>query len=111
MPLTIEVVQSPAVQLFVERAQAVAPHFVLNQTNAATITAVCRRLDGLPLALELAVARIKLLPPTALLARLDHALPLLVGGARDLPERHQTLRQTIAWSYNLFSGQPLCDEN
>jgi len=91
-----------AVRLFTERACAARPSFVLDEQNAAPIAEITRRLDGLPLALELAAARVKLLPPAALLARLEHALPLLVGGARDLPERQQTLRATIAWSYGLL---------
>ena len=93
----------PAVQLFVERARSANPDFRLTGMNAAVVAAICRRLDGLPLALELAAARIKLLPPTALLGRLDRALPLLTGGARDLPERQRTLSNTIAWSYDLLS--------
>ena len=104
VPLLAEVQASPAVQLFVERAQAVTPTFSLVQANAATIAAICRRLDGLPLALELAAVRIKLLSPTALLARLDRVLPLLIGGPQDLPVRQQTLRQTVAWSYDLLSA-------
>jgi len=91
-----------SVRLFTERARAARPSFVLGEENAASIAAITRRLDGLPLAVELAAARVKLLPPAALLARLEHSLPLLVGGARDLPERQQTLRATIAWSYGLL---------
>jgi predicted ATPase len=83
---------SPAVDLFLERALAIQPEFGLTAENAADVVAICRRLDGLPLALELAAARIGLLPPQALLARLEHRLPILVGGARDLDERLQTRR-------------------
>ncbi len=93
-----------SVRLFTERARAVWPGFVLDEENAAVIAGITRRLDGLPLAVELAAARVKLLPPGSLLARLEHALPVLVGGARDLPQRQQTLRGTIAWSYGLLGA-------
>jgi predicted ATPase/DNA-binding CsgD family transcriptional regulator/transcriptional regulator with XRE-family HTH domain len=95
-------VASPAVRLFVERAQAVAPDFVLDLANAPAVAAICRRLDGMPLAIELAAARVGLLGPEALLRRLEHRLPLLTGGAADLPERQQTLRHTLAWSHDLL---------
>ena len=96
--------RSAAVELFRQRALAVAPHFELTAANAATVEEVCRRLDGLPLAVELAAARIKLFSPKALLERLDRGLQLLAGGARDLPERQRTLRDTVAWSYDLLDG-------
>ncbi|HEX6483426.1 MAG TPA: DUF4062 domain-containing protein [Ktedonobacteraceae bacterium] len=92
----------PAVALFVERVREVQPTFALNASNAQAIAEICRRLDGLPLALELAAARSNVLPPAALLARLAHRLPLLTHGARDVPQRQQTLRNTIAWSYDLL---------
>jgi predicted ATPase len=94
---------SPAVELFRQRAQAVMPTFELSATNTATVARICGRLDGLPLAIELAAARVKLFSPQALLARLDRGLQLLAGGARDLPERQQTLRDAIAWSYELLN--------
>ena len=94
-----------AVRLFVERAQEVAPEFALTDETALPITAICRRLDGLPLALELAAARVKLLPPQALLARLEQRLPLLTDGPRDAPDRQRTMRDTIAWSHDLLTGE------
>jgi non-specific serine/threonine protein kinase len=91
-----------SVRLFVERAQAVVGHFALTDDNAPAVAEICRRLDGLPLAIELAAARTRLLEPQAMLARLEHRLHFLTGGARDLPDRQQTLRKTIAWSYDLL---------
>ncbi len=96
--------ESPAVALFAERARALKPDFAIDAGNAVAIRDVCRHLDGLPLAIELAAARIKVLSPSAMLARLDAPLSLLTGGARDLPARQQTMRNTIAWSYDLLSA-------
>jgi predicted ATPase/DNA-binding XRE family transcriptional regulator len=97
------VLLAPAVALFVQRARAYRPAFTVDATNAQAVATICRRLDGLPLALELASARLKLFSPQALLARLGDRLALLTGGAQDAPERHQTLRATLAWSYDLLS--------
>lgn len=91
-----------AVQLFVRRAQAARPSFELMPDNAAAVAAICRRLDGLPLAIEIAAARIRMLPPAALLKRLDQSLNVLTGGAADLPTRQQTMRAAIDWSYQLL---------
>jgi predicted ATPase/DNA-binding CsgD family transcriptional regulator len=93
----------PAIRLFVERARAIAPEFDLTDANAASVARICTHLDGLPLALELAAARTKLLPPQALLARLERRLPLLTGGAHDLPARQRTLRGAITWSHDLLT--------
>src|SRR5215510_117851 len=93
-----------AVLLFVDRARLTLPGFGLTDENAEVVTEICRRLEGLPLAIELAAARIRLLPPDAILARLDRRLRLLVGGPRDLPQRQQTLRDAIAWSYDLLNA-------
>jgi predicted ATPase len=95
--------QVPAVALFVARARLVDPTFTLSPEQAGAVAAICRRLEGVPLALELAAGRIKLLAPVALLAQLDQCLPVLTGGPRDRPARQQTLRATIAWSYDLLS--------
>jgi predicted ATPase/class 3 adenylate cyclase len=97
--------QYEAVALFVERARAVAPGFAVTGENAPAVAELCVRLDGLPLAIELAAARVKLLPPQALLARLGRRLDLLRGGARDRPERQQTLRATLDWSFDLLDAE------
>jgi predicted ATPase/DNA-binding CsgD family transcriptional regulator len=97
--------QYEAVRLFVERARQVDPDFAVDNENAPAVAEICHRLDGLPLAIELAAARIAVLSPEMLLARLGQRLPLLTGGARDLPSRQRTMRGTIAWSYDLLSGE------
>jgi predicted ATPase len=93
---------SEAVRLFVERARAVDPHFVLDADNATAVVEICRRVDALPLAIELAAARVRSMPPSALLARMTRRLPLLTGGPRDAPARQRTLRDTIDWSVALL---------
>src|SRR5580692_331981 len=102
-PAAASLAACESVRLFAERAAAVVPGFTVDDQNAAAIAAIARRLDGLPLAIELAAARVKLLPPQAMLPRLDHSLGLLTGGRRDLPDRQQALRATIAWSYALLT--------
>lgn len=94
-----------SVALFMQRARSVNPDFQLTETNAQIIAEICRRVDGLPLAIELAAARIKVLPPSMLLTRLEHRLQVLTNGARDLPRRQQTLRETLTWSYDLLDLQ------
>ena len=98
-------VQTAAVALFVQRAQTIQPSFALTPANAPTIAEICVRLDGLPLAIELAAARLGILSPQDLLARLSSRLGLLTRGAWDLPERQQTLRKTLQWSYSLLSAE------
>ncbi|MDQ2934199.1 MAG: helix-turn-helix domain-containing protein [Chloroflexota bacterium] len=92
----------PATALFLERAHAVKPDLVLGEKQRAAIAQICRRLDGLPLALELAAVRLRHLPLATLQEQLDHRLNVLVGGPRDLPARHQAMRETIGWSYDLL---------
>ncbi len=97
--------RSPAVALFVERARSVGAEMILDGVTAPAVAAICRRLDGLPLAIELAAAWAKLLPPPALLVRLDRRLPLLAVGPHDLPTRQRTMRDALAWSYDLLDPE------
>lgn len=99
-----QLARSEAVQMFVERARSVNPDFALTPENANDVVAICRQMDGLPLAIELAAARIKVLSPSAILQRLEHRLPLLTGGRRDMPARQQAMSATIEWSYNLLTS-------
>ncbi|MDQ6793037.1 MAG: AAA family ATPase, partial [Candidatus Dormibacteraeota bacterium] len=98
-----DVARSEAIRLYVERATAVHSSFRLTDQNAPAVIEICLRLDGLPLAIELAAARIRLFPPQAFLGRLSRPLTLLTGGARDLPARQQTLRSSIEWSFRLLT--------
>ena len=100
-----QVSESAAVQLFVERARAADPAFTLSADNASAVANICARLDGVPLAIELAAARVRHMPVHMLLERLSRRLDLLVAGARDLPERHRTLRQAIDYSFELLSAE------
>jgi predicted ATPase len=102
LPAPEDLLQYAAVNLFVQRASSIRPDFGFTEENAADVAAICVRLDGLPLAIELAAARIKVLPPRALLPRLEKRFEVLRGGMRDLPERQQTLRSAIDWSYDLL---------
>jgi predicted ATPase/DNA-binding XRE family transcriptional regulator len=102
LPPLAELESFPAIALFVDRSRAARPGFTLSEDNAGTVATICARLDGLPLAIELAAARTRLLPPKALLSRLSSRLKIVVGGERDSPARHQTLRSAIAWSYELL---------
>ena len=103
LPESQVLAQVASVSLFLERARAIQTNFALTSSNARAVAEICVRLDGLPLAVELAAARIKLLPPHALLKRLSHRLSVLTGGAQDMPARQQTLRDTLRWSYDLLS--------
>lgn len=105
LPASQDLAQVATMALFLERARAIQADFQLTAANAHTVAAICTRLEGLPLAVELAAARIKLLPPQALLRRLEHRLDVLTSGAQDLPTRQQTLRNTLQWSYDLLTAE------
>lgn len=97
-----ELAENESVRLFIERARAVNPNFSLSEENANSVAEICLRLDGLPLAIELAAARVRIIPPKSILEKLENRLKLLTGGARDLPARQQTVRGTVEWSYELL---------
>ena len=106
LPDSLErLLQNAAIRLFVERAEAAYPAFALSRENAADVVEIVRRLDGLPLAIELAAARIKVIPPRGILSRFESRLKLLTGGAKDLPPRQQTIRSAIDWSYSLLEPE------
>jgi predicted ATPase/class 3 adenylate cyclase len=105
LPVEANELAGPAVELFLERAQQIRPSFELTDANRDAIFEICHRVDGIPLALELAAAQIAMLSPEALRARLSSRLTLLTSSSRDLPERHQTMRAAIAWSYALLTGE------
>jgi predicted ATPase/DNA-binding CsgD family transcriptional regulator len=108
LPPLEQLTQYEAVRLFTRRAMAVKPDFQVTNDNAPAVAQICYRLDGLPLAIELAAAHVRLLSPEAMLTRLEHRLPMLTGGAKDQPVRHQTLHNTIEWSYNLLGEEEQC---
>jgi predicted ATPase/class 3 adenylate cyclase len=105
LPKLDQLVQNEAIRLFIDRAQAVKADFAINEENASAVTKICCRLDGLPLAIELAAARVRLLTPQKMLVQLNNQLKFLTSSMRDLPERQQTLRATIDWSYDLLAPQ------
>src|SRR5262249_31474924 len=105
LPDAEDVANYSAIALFIERAQSVKPDFSLSRENAPTVASICTRLDGLPLAIELISARVKLLPPAALLERLHGRLMLQSDGLRDIEPRHRTLNAAIDWSYQLLSAE------